>query len=55
LDAIEKAVRNALEKGEAEDNNYRRRVYVSARSALEKSMAGRKLTQDMVDQRFSRR
>jgi hypothetical protein len=54
LDAIEKAVRNALDKGEAEDKNYRRRVYVSARSALEKSMSGRKLTQDMVDQRFSR-
>lgn len=54
LDAIEKAVRNALEKGDAEDKNYRRRVYVSARSALERSMAGRQLEQDLVDQRFSR-
>ncbi len=54
MDAIEKAVRNALEKGDAADKNYRRRVYVSARHALEKSMAGRALTQDLVDERFSR-
>jgi hypothetical protein len=54
LDAIEKAVRNALEKGDASDNNYRRRVYVSARHALEKSMAGKKLTQEAVDDRFSK-
>jgi hypothetical protein len=54
LDAIEKAVRNALEKGDASDKNYRRRVYVSARHALEKSMAGKKLTQEAVDDRFSK-
>jgi hypothetical protein len=54
LDAIEKAVRNALEKGDATDKNYRRRVYVSARHALEKSMKGKKLTQDAVDDRFSK-
>jgi hypothetical protein len=54
LDAIEKAVRNALEKGDATDNNYRRRVYVSARHALEKSMKGKKLTQEAVDDRFSK-
>jgi hypothetical protein len=54
LDAIEKAVRNALEKGDASDKNYRRRVYVSARHALEKSMKGKKLTQEAVDDRFSK-
>ena len=54
MDAIEKAVRNALEKGDAGDTNFRRRVYVSARSALEKSMSGRKLAQSTVDERFSR-
>jgi hypothetical protein len=54
LDAIEKAVRNALEKGDAEDKNFRRRVYVSARHALEKSMAGKRLTQALADEKFSR-
>ncbi len=54
MDAIEKAVRNALEKGDASDKNYRRRVYVSARHALEKSMTGKKLTQEAVDDRFSK-
>ena len=54
MDAIEKAVRNALDKGDTEDKNYRRRVYVSARHALEKSMAGLNLKQEMVDERFTR-
>ena len=54
MDAIEKAVRNALEKGDAEDKNFRRRVYVSARHALEKSMAGKKLSQKLADEKFSR-
>ena len=54
MDAIEKAVRNALEKGDAEDKNFRRRVYVSARHALEKSMAGKKLTQRTADDKFAR-
>ncbi len=54
MDAIEKAVRNALEKGDAEDKNFRRRVYVSARHALEKSMKGKKLTQRLADEKFSR-
>ena len=54
MDAIEKAVRNALEKGDAEDKNFRRRVYVSARHALEKSMKGKRLTQALADEKFSR-
>ena len=54
MDAIEKAVRNALEKGDAEDKNFRRRVYVSARHALEKSMQGKRLTQALADEKFSR-
>jgi hypothetical protein len=54
LDAIEKAVRNALEKGDAEDKNFRRRVYVSARHALEKSMTGKKIAQRIADEKFAR-
>ena len=54
MDAIEKAVRNALEKGDAEDKNFRRRVYVSARHALEKSMKGKKMTQSVADEKFAR-
>ena len=54
MDAIEKAVRNALEKGDAEDKNFRRRVYVSARHALEKSMKGKRLNQTLADEKFSR-
>jgi hypothetical protein len=54
LDAIEKAVRNALEKGDTEDKNFRRRVYVSARHALEKSMKGKKIAQRVADDKFAR-
>ncbi len=54
MDAIEKAVRNALEKGDAEDKNFRRRVYVSARHALEKSMKGKKIAQRIADEKFAR-
>jgi hypothetical protein len=54
LDAIEKAVRNALEKGDAEDKNFRRRVYVSARHALENSMKGKKIAQRIADEKFAR-
>jgi hypothetical protein len=54
LDAIEKAVRNALEKGDAEDKNFRRRVYVSARHALENSMKGKKIAQRIADDKFAR-
>ena len=36
LDAIEKAIRNALEKGNAEDRVFRERVYRSAFAALDR-------------------
>lgn len=39
LDPIEKAVRNALEKGQAGDSAFRRRVYDSAGAALDRAMA----------------
>ncbi|RWE28889.1 MAG: hypothetical protein EOS77_24650, partial [Mesorhizobium sp.] len=36
LDAIEKAIRNAFEKGNAEDRAFRERVYRSAFAALDR-------------------
>ncbi|TIT59921.1 MAG: hypothetical protein E5W60_19580, partial [Mesorhizobium sp.] len=36
LDAIEKAIRNAFEKGNAEDRVFRERVYRSAFAALDR-------------------
>ncbi|RUV01013.1 hypothetical protein EOD00_23075, partial [Mesorhizobium sp. M7A.T.Ca.TU.009.01.3.1] len=38
LDAIEKAIRNALEKGNAEDRAFRERVYRSAFAALDRAL-----------------
>ena len=40
VDPIERAIRNALSKGDAGDAAYRQRVYASARAALEKSATG---------------
>lgn len=39
MDPIEKAIRNALEKGNALDTAFRQRVYVSAEHALSRSLA----------------
>lgn len=39
MDPIEKAIRNALEKGDALDPAFRQRVYVSAEHALARSLA----------------
>ncbi len=39
MDPIEKAIRNALEKGDALDASFRKRVYASAEVALWRSMA----------------
>lgn len=39
MDPIEKAIRNALEKGNALDPAFRQRVYVSAEHALSRSLA----------------
>jgi hypothetical protein len=41
LDAIEKAIRNALDKGDAGDRAYRERVYRSAFAALERALSSR--------------
>ncbi|PHP65503.1 hypothetical protein CSC94_19330 [Zhengella mangrovi] len=38
MDPIEKAIRTALEKGDASDAKHRERVYLSALSALERSL-----------------
>ncbi|MER9299345.1 hypothetical protein NKI38_23030 [Mesorhizobium sp. M0621] len=38
MDAIEKAIRNALEKGNAEDRAFRERVYRAAFSALDRAL-----------------
>lgn len=40
LDAIEKAIRNALEKGDADDRAFREKVYRQAFSALERALQG---------------
>lgn len=39
MDGVEQAIRNALAKGKAESRAFRERVYLSAMSALEKSIA----------------
>ncbi|MEZ5810226.1 MAG: hypothetical protein R3D45_02335 [Rhizobiaceae bacterium] len=41
MDAIEKAIRNALEKGDAGDEAFRQRVYNSAFAALERALNAR--------------
>lgn len=41
MDAIEKAIRNALEKGDAGDQAFRQRVYNSAFAALERALNAR--------------
>jgi len=40
LDAIERAIRNALEKGNAEDRVFRERVYRAAYTSLQRAMEG---------------
>jgi hypothetical protein len=40
LDVIEKAIRNALEKGDSDDRAYREKVYRSAFAALDRALAG---------------
>ncbi|MCU0831907.1 MAG: hypothetical protein MUC58_10435 [Rhizobiaceae bacterium] len=51
MDAVERAVRAALDKGNAEDRAFRMRIYASAQSALERSLAARNAPADQVDQR----
>ena len=55
MDPIEKAIRNALEKGNAEDAAFRSRVYSSAESALLRSInAQPNITEQMRQQRVLR-
>ncbi|MCB1382273.1 MAG: hypothetical protein KDJ73_04960 [Notoacmeibacter sp.] len=52
MDGIETAIRNALAKGDAADPAYRERVYLSALSALERSIkANPALTADIAAKR----
>jgi hypothetical protein len=52
LDPVEKAIRNALEKGNAEDRAFRERVYRSAFAALERATASQpELTVEMAIKR----
>jgi hypothetical protein len=41
VNSVEQAIRAALDKGNAEDQGFRRRIYASASSALERSLAAR--------------
>lgn len=51
MDAIERAVRAALDKGDAGDRTFRNRIYASAQSALERSLSSRALPAGEVDSR----
>jgi hypothetical protein len=52
LDPVEKAIRNALEKGNAEDRAFREKVYRSAFAALERATASHpELTVEMAIRR----
>ncbi|MGY6706823.1 MAG: hypothetical protein ACXIVF_00740 [Rhizobiaceae bacterium] len=52
MDGIERAIRNALEKGNAHDRAFRERVYRSAFAALERTLAGKdEITEDMRQRR----
>lgn len=55
MDPIEKAIRNALEKGNAEDAVFRNRVYSSAESALLRSISVQpNITEEVKQQRVLR-
>ena len=52
MDAIEKAIRNAFEKGDAEDRAFRERVYRSAFAALDRALqANPHLAPEVVERR----
>jgi hypothetical protein len=51
LDAVERAVRAALDKGNASDKAFRVKIYASAQTALERSLAARALQQHELEAR----
>lgn len=52
MDAIEKAIRNALEKGDAGNSKFRERVYSSAFSALERALGAKdSVTPEIAERR----
>jgi hypothetical protein len=51
VDGIERAIRNALAKGDGTDRAFRERVYRSAFAALERTLAGHSEVSDETRQR----
>lgn len=52
MDPVEKAIRNALQKGNAQDRAYRERVYGSARAALQRTLdANSSVTSEVAERR----
>ena len=45
MNAVEQAIRAALDKGDASEQTFRRRIYGSASAALERSLAARPYTE----------
>lgn len=54
MDPVEKAIRNALEKGDAGDAAFRLRVYQAAQSALEKALGAGAVPPQQAQDRKSR-
>lgn len=52
MDGIERAIRNALDKGDANDRAFRERIYRSAFAALERTLDGKaEITEEMRQRR----
>jgi hypothetical protein len=51
VDAVERAVRAALEKGNAQDRAFRLKIYASAQAALERTLASRGADSQQLDAR----
>jgi hypothetical protein len=51
LDAIERAIRGALEKGNAEDRAFREKVYRSVFTALERNLAANPVADEVAQRR----
>lgn len=54
MDPVEKAIRNALEKGDAEDAAFRLRIYQAAQAALEKALSSGTVGGDQARERKAR-
>lgn len=54
MDPVEKAIRNALEKGDAEDAAFRLRIYQAAQAALDKALSSGTVNGDQARERKAR-